>query len=373
MFAALADPMPEPIVSGACRPTSAAVADATHRADAGGTARYARALGGFQGEEAWRAADFRVGHAPLVAGNRVLAPRERALAALDRESGEVLWETASPGGRISGRGLVAAGGAVFAAWTGHLAAYDSEAGAECWRLPVSPVSSPAFADGLVFVRVAEGESGSTAAIDAVTGQIRWRARGTHPSSGLDRSELAIGDGMLFVSDGPDVVALDLRTGAPRWRAATGTFVGAGLTYANGVVYAPDVGRGLYAFEAGTGNVNWTWRDPQGGNLHGSLALSDELVYAVDERHLHAIGRESGTEAWRADGARLDKFHSPILAGDRVYTITQDGALVVFDAHAGTELARVRVAGPRTFGSAVPAPGEQRLYFIGRDSTLHAVR
>lgn len=367
------DRMPDPVVSGACRLEPAARASAIWRGDASRTGRFG-APKALAGEPAWTARGFRPGHVPLVVDGRLIAVRERALVALNPASGRELWSVAGPGSRIAGQGLVAAGGAVFAAWDDALAAYDLTDGSECWQLPIRRPTAAAYSDGQLYVSVDEGKTGWVAAVDASTGHILWRtdARNVAPANWPSPTTPAVGGDAVFVADGRDAVALDRSTGEVRWRSDTGGSVSATLTFAGGVVYVPARSRGLHALDAATGAARWTFAEP--GVVMGTpLVISRDLVFVADDRHLHGLDRATGTEVWRIDAERTARFGAPVLAGDRLYAISHQGELVAIEAATGAEVRQVRVADRVVYGDVAPTAGAGGLFFVLSNAVLYAYR
>lgn len=366
-----ADPQPL-IVSGRCQATGADTITASLRADPGRTGRYDDELREFHAERRWSLPRFRGGHDPLIVNQSVIAAKESTLTALDPETGHVLWEVDGAGGRISGRGFVAAGGIVYASWEGGVAAYDLDSGIECWRLAVGRVASPVFADGRVFVSVDEGETGYLLAVDAWTGQIVWRhvAVNSAPANWPNPSAPTVGNGAIFIADGKEVLALDVLSGEVRWRATTGRGVSEWASYADGAVYVPDRSGGLHSLDAKTGAIRWSWSEA-GLVLSMPVALSDGLVFLTDGRHLHAIDSRAGSEVWKVQAERSAQFSAPSVIGDRLYAITHEGVLVVLDAATGGEIQRVKVG--HGTGWVVPVPGEHSLYFILPNGILNAYR
>ena len=100
------------------------------------------------------------------------------LYALDASSGAPIWTSADTGGQID-RAVAIAGGVVYAGWTTD-ATFDAF---EDWtadlvdRPPGPQTSSPAYADGRVYVASGLDSSAGTHlvyAIDARTGLTAWR-------------------------------------------------------------------------------------------------------------------------------------------------------------------------------------------------------
>ena len=135
-------------------------------------------------------------------------------------------------------------------------------------------------DGTVYV---QGGSGVVVAIDADTGATRW----TSAASGFNIGPfgVAVADGRVFADAGSNgVLALDQNTGTELWRTKLATTPTLGVdiqpTVFDGLVFASTVpvsidgiftpgDRGvLYALDAATGAVRWTFDTVKGDDLWG---------------------------------------------------------------------------------------------------------
>jgi eukaryotic-like serine/threonine-protein kinase len=193
------------------------------------------------GEEVWRYDEFgehdNVDSSPAVASGRVYVSGEKALYALDAETGSVVWSRnvaasarASPAihdGLVYYAGPYRGGDAPSRLW-----ALDAAPGKTRWTYNVVDISqkvSPAVADGTVYVPAAsqrvclaasgsanDGCSGVTRgrlyAVDAKTGTERWTAE-IEPDT---RSSPAVADGVVYVgcANGVSAVTVD---GEGAWR------------------------------------------------------------------------------------------------------------------------------------------------------------
>jgi quinohemoprotein ethanol dehydrogenase len=152
-----------------------------------------------------------------------------------------------------------------------------------WTTPIDPgqqtgavESPPIVAGGVMY---ASSSRGAPAALDAVTGQLKWVTNPSEinlgPSRGLTstgngRGE-AFGDGMIFEGQGDGTItAFDAASGSVVWKTLinTGnvqTYSPATPVFYNHVVYTSLSGnefgelRGaIYAYDAKTGSLLWTW-------------------------------------------------------------------------------------------------------------------
>src|SRR5262245_39788202 len=119
------------------------------------------------------------------------------------------------------------------------------------------------------------------------------------------------------------VAWTFEARAPLW---------AGLTYANGVVYAGDDSGHVHALDAKTGRERWSFRT--GGAIRGrALVDKSALWVASDDGKLYKLDSRTGAPAWDVPIEKLevarrpigdpnsiwDRYGSdPVLAGGRLY-------------------------------------------------------
>jgi outer membrane protein assembly factor BamB len=162
-------------------------------------------------------------------------------------------------------------------------------------------STPAVSGGTVFVG---SERGRLLALDARTGRPRW----TYTAGSPIRERVAVAGGVVYMGefDG-GVHAIDARTGQARWRyqAVNG---GTDIFHARGLVYG---GRDpLYALDAGTGAVRWS--RPGGGHL----VVAGGVACVEGEKGLTVLDAATGRPRWTY---RLEEgTGSPALAGGVVY-------------------------------------------------------
>ena len=147
-----------------------------------------------------------------------------------RRDGRRVWQTTSPGPRITGSGRFYAGpavayGRVFVGnVNGYVLALDADTGAIAWTRALGNFvySSPAVSEELVYVGSYDG---GLYALDAVTGEVRWRFEAGERISG---SPSVIGD-HVYVSTLARVpkegrtYALDAATGGRRMNFPDGRY------------------------------------------------------------------------------------------------------------------------------------------------------
>lgn len=199
----------------------------------------------------WRTTDIPLGN-PTASNGRVYQSVHGAggldiVAAYDGASGRQLWSR-TVAHEASTEDLSVAGGVVVSRQQTRLTALDAVTGALRWRVDVPfGVNAPVVSRGLVFA--VAGLNDEVAAYDLSTGVRRWFTSGVSASDGTP----AAADGVLYVPNGDQLTALDIRTGQVRWATAASTpayleaqpAVGGGVVYlGGGRIFDADTGAAL---------------------------------------------------------------------------------------------------------------------------------
>lgn len=273
---------------------------------------------------------------PAVDAHTVYVAAGNTLSAVDRTTAAVRWRFATTDQLISGPAVT--GDLVEVVENGGtLHAVDRDTGQERWQTAIGPMrfcsSIPVAPDnGLVYV----SGTGLTA-IDAATGKVRWRAPAPIGTGRVGRvSSPAVADGRVFVgsADG-SLYALDADSGEVRWRFAAGSPVSTSPAVVAGVVYFGNDDGTLFAVRTDTGSLVWSakvgrWLD------ESSPAVVGGRVFIVSEsRVLVALDGATGEENWRfAVPSGSETW--PVVATGVVYLGSKDGTVHALDAATGSE-------------------------------------
>jgi outer membrane protein assembly factor BamB len=251
------------------------------------------------------------------------------LNAIDTRKGDTVW-TFSAGAPIFGAAAVSDDAVYFVCDNGFLFKLDRSNGKELWRydlgdgavprvLPHPSVfdwdwqaPQPLLADGVVHVGSGDG---SFHAVDAASGQRRWRFE----TRGKIRTGAVIdGEQVVFGSADHFVYALDRSSGREIWRFDTRAEVDATPVIHAGRVLIGNRGVGLYALAADTGKELWRlyfW----GSWVESTPAVRDGVIYigSSDLRRVSAIDPEDGRVLWRSDVFGWS-WGTPLLTPERIY-------------------------------------------------------
>jgi outer membrane protein assembly factor BamB len=312
--------------------------------------------------EQLRAAIARVGApvpSPHVAGDVQL----RAIC-LDRASGQTRHDVtlfdvadpivictvnsyASPTPVLDGQRLVCDFGAL------GTACIDTRTGQPIWKRSlviehqVGAGSSPiTFGDRLILVR--DGcDVQYVTALDTVSGQTLWRTNRPPLSTSVAVYRKAFSTPLVFRHDGTEqmvvvgaqwVVSYDPASGRELWRVDTGE------TFSNSS--RPVYGQGLVFVCTAYGGSKM-------------LAIRPDGQGDVTETHV----------AWELKRS-IPKRSSPLLVGEQLYRVSDDGIASCVQARTGEIHWTQRLSGPH---SASPLLAAGRIHFFGEDGTTTVVR
>ncbi|WP_137988752.1 PQQ-binding-like beta-propeller repeat protein [Streptomyces vilmorinianum] len=275
--------------------------------------------GGVQGWEASNGAklweisgaqtDFETPEAgPAVHGDTVYVWRDARLQALDARTGVERWSypvgDAASCGNVPVRVAPAEDGCVYVSAGTRVLSIDIAGGHVRWHFeaPAVFLSPPAFAPGPAVtgggVYLAD-YLGTVYALDATTGQDRWRIA-TESRQSIE--PVLVVDGNVHVGSGSALYTLDAVTGTPKWRfAAGGELIGTPVV-ADGRVHFGSADHVLYTLDATGGQLRW--KLATGGEITGSPVARGGVVYACSkDRCVYALDAVKGTATGRSAAPR----------------------------------------------------------------------
>lgn len=240
-------------------------------------------------------------------------------------------------------GPVVGGGRIYTMDTDSVVkAFNPESGAKLWETEVKPEGDigagdvgggVAYADDVVYVTNNYGE---VLALDAKTGAVKWR----RPLAGPTRAAPTIGGGRLFVVTADNQLhAMEIKDGRVIWTHAglaevTGLLGAASPAYEAGVVMVPYSSGEIYALRADNGRVLWSdtlasiRRADAVSNLadiRGNPVIDRDRVIAIGHSGRSvAIDVRSGARAWEDP---IGGIWMPWVAGNYVFLLSSDSQLI----------------------------------------------
>ena len=149
---------------------------------------------------------------------------------------------------------------------------------------------PTLVDGSLIVGTRDGE---LLALDARAGAVRWRAGGFGT---LDRSA-GSADGIITVADGAAVYALEVATGKQLWKTAVQT-KDSRQEIADGIVYVGTTDGGVKGLDLHTGAERFTWQGAHGLAVRVDIVADGTLYAGTSDGNLIAVNTADGSERWR---------------------------------------------------------------------------
>lgn len=353
----------------------------------------------------WRADGFLSGNnSPIVWEGRIYlsgaTELKREVYCYDADTGRLLWkrlasQSASPtpdpevlnkGTGFAPSTMATDGRRVFAIFpSGDLVCYDFD-GNKLWgrNLGVPDnmyghATSLAAHRGMVIVQFDQGDekAGRSAmfALDGATGREVWRARRPVSASWSTPIIAPTSKGLQLVTWAvPFVIAYDPSSGSELWRAK-GVIgeVAPSPAFADDIIYV-GVERGdLMAIRTdGRGDVSSThvlWSVSEGYLPDvASPLVAGGLIFLAKDGQITCVSAKDGETVWEHQ-MKAHVHASPILAGDTIYLLDQEGVMHMFKparqfAETTARLDERASATPAFVGGRIFIRGEKHLYCIG---------
>lgn len=322
----------------------------------------------------------------------------RTLLCLDAGTGKVSWTRDHPGrtAKTHNKNSLASstpacdGQQVYCVWWDGsgvaLNAYDMT-GKEKWNASLGgfksqhgPGMSPVVHDGLVFVNVDDDERAELIAFDTKTGAKKWVAERKHYRASYsspyilkrgDRpEELLLGTTTAITSYNPATGAVNWQYDLPWPKGTKPLRVIGHPTYASGLLVISggdgDGSRFMLAIDPDRKKPEKVWSLDRGSlpYVPCMIATNDMLFWIGDKPGGWAACADpkTGKTYYSQKITTKEPSASPILVGDQMLMVTDDGEIVVFAATKEFELVSQVSLGEGVFAS--PAAADGKLYIRG---------
>ncbi|QDU94232.1 PQQ-binding-like beta-propeller repeat protein [Lignipirellula cremea] len=233
---------------------------------------------------------------PVVGDGRLyVAGAARVIRCLDAKSGETLWTVRLPGP---------------------------------FRDEIMQ-ASPLLVDGLVVVSV-----GALYALDAQTGEIRWRfdtesdkASHSSPVAWRHADQTYV---IACLADG-ETVCLDLLTGAKKWQVDTMSSGSTPIVLGDTLLtYGSSRKGGLRRYDLSPTGLELRWNYQRSADPGSSPVVVGDYVYVQGEKRLACVNLESGEAEWSTTLDReRPRYTSPIAGAGKVFYTFE--SILCFDA------------------------------------------
>jgi outer membrane protein assembly factor BamB len=182
---------------------------------------------------------------------------------------------------------------------------------------------------------------------------RWKFRLGADKSGIASTEstAAIVGGVVFIGGVDDHVhALDLATGAEKWKLKTGP-IKSPLAAQNGVVYAGNMDGVLHCIDAATGKDRWHV-DIGDEITSGINVLGENILLGCRDETLYCLSKTDGAVRWKFAINGGPVMGTPALIEGKTFAAGCDSTLHILNAADGKELGTVDLGGQVGASAAV---------------------
>jgi outer membrane protein assembly factor BamB len=246
---------------------------------------------------------------------KIPAPKAPSFLAVNKNTGKVIWQDASPGGNIlhgqwSSPALGLVDGTMqvfFPGGDGWLYGFNARTGEKLWSFDLNPkgsvwprtkndgIATPVFHDGMVFMSVGQDpESGEGVGhMYAVDPRKRGDITETGRAWQYDKirrsiSTAAIADGLVYISDFSGFLhCLDAATGTPNWTFDALAAVWGSPLAADGKVYLGDEDGDIIVLQAGK-TMKKLAEINMGNAVYGTPVPANGVLYIMTRSDLYAI-------------------------------------------------------------------------------------
>ncbi|HGJ67571.1 TPA: serine/threonine protein kinase, partial [bacterium] len=207
--------------------------------------------------------------------------------------------------------------------------------------------------------------------DGASGNQVWATKRPVPNSWATPIIINTGNRDEIITNGnPYVIAYDPNNGKEYWRVkCLSGDIAPSPIYADGLVFVTNIYATLAGIKpGGQGDVtstNIVWSADSGLPDIVSPLSDGKLVYLQETYgFMTCYDAKTGKIVWEHDFAETFKA-SPSLVGDKVYTITEDGVMIIFKSDIEfKEIARYEL-GEKT--ECTPAFTDGRIYIRGKEN------
>jgi outer membrane protein assembly factor BamB len=330
---------------------------------------------------------------PVIANGTIYTmDSDAVVAAFDVRNGAQSWRFDTKRDADStniGGGLGIDGGVLYAAnGLGDVVALDAAKGTQTWRVAVdAPTrSDPTIADGRLFFTTIDDRIHAHATGD---GRPLWTHQAANASTSLlGQPAPAYADGLVIAGFGSgELAALRADSGGVAWTdtlAASSTVAGVADLSAirgrpvisNGRVFAIGMGGLFLGLDLRSGRRLWE-REVAGED---SLWVAGDWIFVVSTgQEIAAVAADDGRVAWVADLPAWEneqkmedsiQWFGPLLAGDRLIVAGTNQMALAVSPYTGEILGRQKLSGAASLG---PVLAGETVYIISDDGRLLALR
>ena len=276
----------------------------------------------------------------FVADRHVFVGTENGyVAALDAESGELVWDATVPG-EVLAAPAADDGILVVNTGAGSLFGFNTRTGEQLWRhegdtppLTLRGISGPIASNGGVIVGAPTGKL-QVNLID--TGVLAWETVISTPSGAtelerivdIDTTPVLYGGTIYTVSYNGTLAAVELRSGRVIWKREYSSY--RNLNLDGNQIFVVDNASNVYALDRRNGVELWSQGTLKQRSLTAATPVGEYVVVGDKWGFLHWIEKESGEIVARLDVGGDDEDDSiyvePIVVEGAIVAITRNGVV-----------------------------------------------
>ena len=332
---------------------------------------------------------------PVTDGNLIFVLDSlQTVRAMRLSDGGAVWTEKLKGlsrrdkGAIGGGIAVSGDTVIVASGYGYVAALDKASGDQKWQraLGAPMTGSPTVADGRIFV---SSNNNEIFALDLATGQTLWSDQAISETARVlgSTSAAAVEEFVIAPFSSGEIIAYLASNGRRLWTDAiqqAGGFtpiseindIGSRPVLGAGLVFASNQSGATVAIDGRTGNRVW-------GKAIGSTrapALAGRYLFVIGlNGELACLDAQNGDAFWVTDLPQFKNeekkknrisYTSPIVASDRVITVSSEGEMLAFSTQTGQQTASLKL-GDTVYLEPIVAQG--KLYVLTDKARLIAIR
>ena len=261
------------------------------------------------------------------------------IAALDAESGELVWEASIPG-EILAAPAADEGILVVNTGAGSLFGFNTRTGEQKWRhegdtppLTLRGISGPVASNGGAIIGTPTGKV-QVNLIDS--GVLAWETAIAKPTGAtelerivdIDTTPVLFGGTIYTVSFNGTLAAVELRSGRVIWKREYASF--RNLNIDGNRIFVVDNNSNVYALDRRNGVELWSQSSLKQRSLTAATPIGDHVVVGDNWGFLHWIEQETGQVVARLDVGGDDDDDSiyvePIKVDGRIVAVTRSGVI-----------------------------------------------
>jgi outer membrane protein assembly factor BamB len=340
---------------------------------------------------------------PILAGKSIYLNarqgNDEVVLCLDATTGKEIWKYQYPSTAVTGPAASHPGPRSTPAFAGGkvvtfgasaiLSCLDAKTGRLIWKKenPSNAVPqfftgmSPILIDNLCIAHVGTKDNGEVIALDLNTGAEKWKWAGDGPAYASPSIMTIDGKKHLIVQTEKNLMALNLTDGKMLWQYATPfqqRFYNSVSPYIDGqTIYITGQGSGMKALKVDkSGNdfvVKELWNNPEIGAKWNTPVLKDGFLYGfTDQKRIYCLNAANGTKAWIDDAVNSD-FATLVDCGTVLIGLPSTANLIVFKPQpsAYSELVKYKVSETAIYSYPVVA-GNQIYIKDAENLTLYKI-